>query len=311
MGLLSNRLFGTATEAQISETRSQIENIVKQNIRVVNIVKELITIVNHSHDHSKIVNEHIQSLEKYVSTVAFEIRKSDNITDKLRNRVSILRATLRTDRALALIETTHNLWLRQLYTYNRQRAALELGYLTEAILSVEDLTRIIQDAQHNLHTPNLNWYYSYIKIEPLWRDDNIILVFRANLPLTDRHIYLRYRLQSWPIPGNTTEFRMQLQVPNDIAFHMETGGIFKPTGCLGNNPAICRTGPIFEITMMKCSRGILTGDPQLRRQCYVTITKVRQRINTVQEITPGVAIILPTGTLFLSFVPAGQKKEYP
>ena len=90
VGLLSNRLFGTATEAQISETHSQIENIAKQNKRVVKVVKELITIVNHSHDYSKIINEHIQSLEKYVLTVAFEIRKSDNITDKLSNRVSIL-----------------------------------------------------------------------------------------------------------------------------------------------------------------------------------------------------------------------------
>ena len=308
VGLLYDRLFGTATEAQISETRSQIENIAKQNKRVVNVVKELITLVNHSHDHSKIINEHIQSLETYVSTVAFEIQKSDNITDKLRNRVKILRATLRTDRALALIETTHNLWLRQLDTYNRQRAALELGYLTEAILTVEDLTRIIQDArQHNLHTPNLNWYYSYIRIEPLWRDDRV-LVFRANLPLTDRHIYLRYRIQSWPIPGNTTEFRTQLQVLNDIAFHTETGGIFKPTGCPGNNPAICRTGPIFDRTMMKCSRGILTGEPQLRRQCYVTITKVRDRINTVQEISPGVAIISTYGET-ISLLCTGRAEE--
>ena len=160
---------------------------------------------------------------------------------------------------------------------------------------------------HNNTTPNLNWYYSYIKIEPLWRDDNI-LAFRANLPLTDRHVYLRYRLRSWPIPGNTTEFRMQLQVPNDIAFHTETGGIFKPTSCLGDNPAICRTGPIFYRTMMKCSRGILTGDPQLRRQCYVTITKVRERINTVQEISPGVAII---STYFSPLCQPGRGKSTP
>ena len=63
VGLLFIRLFGTATEAHISETRSQIENIAKQNKRVVNVVKELITIVNHGHDHSKIINEHIQSLK--------------------------------------------------------------------------------------------------------------------------------------------------------------------------------------------------------------------------------------------------------
>ena len=308
VGLLSNRLFGTATEAQVLETRSQIENIAKQNKRVVNVVKELITIVNHTHEHSKIVNQHIRSLETYVSAVAFEIQKSENITGKLGNRINILRSVIQTDRALTLIETTHNLWLRQLDRYNRQRAALELGYLTEDILSVKDLTKIIQDAQlHNLHTPTLNWYYSYVKIEPLWRDDRI-LVFRANLPLTDRHLYLRYQIQSWPIPGNTSEFRTQLQVPSDIAFHTETGGIFSPTACLGNNPEICRTGPIFDRSMMKCSRGILTGETQLRRHCYVTITKVRERVNTVKEIVPGAAIISTYGEA-ISLLCTGQAEE--
>ena len=226
------------------------------------MINELITIVNHTHAHSKIVNQHIHSLETYVSAVAFEIRKSENATRKLRHRIDVLTSATQTDRTLTLIETTYNLGLRQLDRYNRQHAALELGYLTEDILSIEDLTQIILDAtKHNLHAPNSNWYYSYVKIEPLWRD-NKILVFRANLQLTDSHMYLRYHIQSWPIPGNTSEFRTQLQVPNDIAFHTETGGIVKPTGCLGNNPAICRTGPIFDRTMMKFSRGILTGEPQ-------------------------------------------------
>ena len=308
VGLLSNRLFGTATEAQIKETRSQIENIAKQNKRVVNVINELITIVNHTHAHSRIVNQHIQSLETYVSAVAFEIRKSENATRKLRHRIDVLTSATQTDRTLTLIETTHNLWLRQLDRYNRQRAALELGYLTEDILSIEDLTQIIVDAkQHNLHAPNINWYYSYVKIEPLWRNDKI-LVFRANLPLTDSHMYLRYHIQSWPIPGNSSEFRTQLQVTTDIAFHTETGGIFKPTGCLGNNPAICRTGPIFDRTMMKCSRGILTGEPQLRRHCSVTITKVREMINTVQEISPGAAIISTYGET-ISLLCTGQAEK--
>ena len=133
VGLLSNRLFGTATEAQIKETGSQIENIAKQNKRVVNVINELITIVNHTHAHSRIVNQHIQSLETYVSAVAFEIRKSENATRKLRHRIDVLTSATQTDRTLTLIETTHNLWLRQLDRYNRQRAALELGYLTEDI----------------------------------------------------------------------------------------------------------------------------------------------------------------------------------
>ena len=146
-----------------------------------------------------------------------------------------------------------------------------------------------------------------MKIEPLWRDDKI-LVFRANLPLTDRHLYLRYHIQSWPIPGNTSEFRTQLQVPSDIAFHTETGGIFSPTGCMGENPAICRTGPIFDRTMMKCSRGILTGEAQLRRHCYVTISKVHERTNTVKEILPGAAIISTYGEA-ISLLCTGQTEK--
>ena len=84
-------------------------------------------------------------------------------------------------------------------------------------------------------------------------------------------------------------------MPSDIAYHTVTGGIFSPTGFIGENPAICRTGPIFDRTMMKCSRGILTGETQLRRHCFVTISEVHERTNTVKEILPGAAIISTYG----------------
>ena len=85
--------------------------------------------------------------------------------------------------------------------------------------------------------------------------------------------------------------------------------MFKPTGCLGNDPAIGRTDPILERIMMKCSRGILTGQPQLRRQCYITITKVRDMINTVQEISLGALQLM--GRQFPSFVLTRQRNGYP
>ena len=309
IGVLSNKLFGTATEDEVSETRKQIESVGKQNKRVVNVVKDLMTIVNQTHEHSKQVNQHIESLEHYVLKVAIEIQKSQNTTEEQNARYDVLDATLKTDRALALIEATHNMWLRQLDTYNRQRAALELGYLTEDILPVRNLRQIIANSKRShLHAPPLNWYYSHVHIQPLWQDDKI-LVFRANLPLTDQFTYLRYHIRSWAIPGNSSEFKTQLQVPKDIAFHTETGGIFEPTSCLGARPSICRTGPVYDRSKMQCARGIVTGETRLRSHCLITITRGNtDNISTVQELSPGEVTISTDGEN-MSLVCAGQAEK--
>ena len=295
VGTISNKLFGTATEDEVFEIRSRIERVAKQNKRVVNVVKDLVTIINQTHEQSKEVKQHIQSLESYVSKYAIEIRKLQEKTEKQRNRYDILETCITTDRALALIEATHNAWLRQQDRYHRQRTALELSYLTEDILPVQNLKRIIANAKrYNLYAPPPEWYYSHVRIEPLWQNDKI-LVFRANLPLTDRFTYLRYQLRSWAIPGNSTEFKTQLQVPGDIAFHTETGGIFEPTSCMGARPTICRTGPVYDRSRMQCARGIVTGEEKLRRQCLITITRAQTEASSVQELSPGEVLISTTG----------------
>ena len=295
IGTISNKLFGTATEDEVFEIRSRIERVAKQNKRVVNVVKDLVTIINQTHEQSKEVRQHIQSLESYVSKYAIEIRKLQEKTEKQRNRYDILETCIKTDRALALIEATHNAWLRQQDRYHRQRTALELSYLTEDILPVQNLKRIIANAKrYNLYAPPLEWYYSHVRIEPLWQNDKI-LVFRANLPLTDRFTYLRYQLRSWAIPGNSSEFKTQLQVPGDIAFHTETGGIFEPTSCMGARPTICRTGPVYDRSRMQCARGIVTGEEKLRRQCLITITRAQTEASSVQELSPGQVLISTTG----------------
>ena len=295
VGTISNQLFGTATEDEVFEIRSRIERVAKQNKRVVNVVKDLVTIINQTHEQSKEVMQHIQSLENYVSKYAIEIRKLQEEKEEQRNQYDILETCIKTDRALALIEATHNAWLRQQDRYHRQRTALELSYLTEDILPVQNLKRIIANAKrYNLYAPPPEWYYSHVRIEPLWQNDKI-LVFRANLPLTDRFTYLRYQLRSWAIPGNSSEFKTQLQVPGDIAFHTETGGIFEPTSCMGARPTICRTGPVYDRSRMQCARGIVTGEEKLRRQCLITIMRAQTEASSVQELSPGQVLISTTG----------------
>ena len=112
--------------------------------------------------------------------------------------------------------------------------------------------------------------------------------FRVKLPLTDKVLYKRYSVWSWPIPGNSTEYNVEIQVPSDFAFHTVTGGIFQPTFCQGEHPMICRAGAIFDRTRFQCPRGILTAELSLRKQCRITLTKVLTTFTTVHEILPGV-----------------------
>ena len=36
---------------------------------------------------------------------------------------------------------------------------------------------------------------------------------------------------------------------------------------------ICRAGAVYDRTRFKCPRGILTGEPELRKTCRVKLTK--------------------------------------
>ena len=84
-------------------------------------------------------------------------------------------------------------------------------------------------------------------------------MFRVKLPLTDKVLYKRYHLWTWPIPGNTSTYNVKVDGTNDFAIHTVAGGIFKPTFCKGELQIICRAGAIYDRTRFQCPRGILTG----------------------------------------------------
>ena len=195
-----------------------------------------------------------------------------------------------------MIEAAHDTWLRQQDRYRRQRASLELGWLTEEVLPVKDLQKLINYAKRQDLRPLPNeWYYANVKVSPLWKSKSW-LVFRAQLPFTDNQKYLRYHIQTWPVMGNSSEFRVRLQIPAEVTIQSETGGLFEPQECQGERPVVCRTGPIYDRTRFQCARGVLTGEVALRKTCRVTISRADAAArSTVYEILPGTVIISTLG----------------
>ena len=162
-------------------------------------------------------------------------------------------------------------------------------------MPIGELINILSVARvQNLHSPPIECNYSHVKIEPFWQDQQV-LVFKAHLPLTGQYEYIRYRFRSWPVRNISSPFSTQLQVRDDVAFHTSSGGMFIPTGFIGQRPAICRTGPIFNRSRTQCSRGIITGERELRQSCKITITSDANARTMVHEILPGMVAVSTTG----------------
>ena len=98
-------------------------------------------------------------------------------------------------------------------------------------------------------------------------------MFTAQLPLMDKIWFARYRICSWPVPVNGSGHNLQVQTPEDVAVDTQRGGIFEPHDCAGNEPAICRSGPIYGRGRLLCARGILNGDVKQRASCLFTAAR--------------------------------------
>ena len=209
------------------------------------------------------------------------------------------------------MESAHAHWLQQLARFNRQKASLELGFLTEELLSRQELNKIVTSARAvGFYAPATQWYYANIQISSIFRSVNELL-FRVKLPLTDNIKYNRYQITTWPIPHQSGKFNAQILVTNDIAIHTLSGGMFRPTSCQGRNPTICRPGATFDRTRFKCPRGILTGEPELRKTCRVKVTKILILETQITELIPGTFVILSVGetvSLFCSSHPERRVK---
>ena len=190
IGDISNKLFGIATEQEVVEMRVRLAVVSKSNRRISHLMNKLVTVINQTHDQVNQNSRHIREFDQYMALVQREIHI---IQMKMRGRVEEidrLKSTVETDRVLSAIEAAHNNWLRQVELYHRQRASLEIGRLTEDILPMKDLVRILEQGRRdNLYAPSAVWYYMNIRILPMWEDKQR-LVFRAQLPLTDNLNYL-------------------------------------------------------------------------------------------------------------------------
>ena len=95
-----------------------------------------------------------------------------------------------------------------------------------------------------------------------------------------------------------------------MALNTEAGGIFEPHSCIGHQPAICLTGPVYGKESLLCPRGIINGDRILRQNCKLTLHKTPEQQGFAKELFPGRFIILSYGEHYTLWCTAQPQQRF-
>ncbi len=203
-----------------------------------------------------------------------------------------------------------DVYQREKAAYHTQRAALEVGHLTEDLLPPETLEDILQQAiaQGYKVMTQLEWYYQHLEVKPIFSEQDNLL-YQVTIPLIHDEQYLQYSIQTFPVPYKNSEMSAKLEISGHVGFNTQTGDLFLPKFCIGMHPTVCRSGPVYQSGRLNCIRGILNGVKSQTEYCTVQVTKGRNETE-VQEVDVNTYVITTWGKSLIERCASQNEKAY-
>ena len=273
-GKILHSLFGVATNKQMKQYKKIVKDLRSALGSVVHHQSDLITAVNQSRlyisdNRNSIIhlNEHQKVVRKFLATIRHKMKS-------IYLRVGALEIRMEMNRVISSLETLHQEYIHQLKIYHIQKASLERGYLTETLLPVAVLESILHKASVAGYdiVSQIEWYYQTLTVEPIWQANNT-LIYRIFIPMLDKTNYLYYRTFTYPTPIKNSTYKVKIILKKQYGLDTKSGGLFRPTQCLGKNPVVCLVGPIYNSNSLQCARGLISQQPNYTQHCRVNIYK--------------------------------------
>lgn len=278
VGEVSKTLFGTASESDIRELRTALNKVSDGTAVLVHDHMRMLTVMNKTRKYVQENRFDIKDLQRHQKALDRQIMNFCDDVTQLSYRVSKLSLARSIDRVIEELTVVHNFYSAQMNTFRTQRYELERGWLTENTLSLSDLNETLATIRKwGYETPNAEWYYENLRIEPLWTE-NGKLVFRVLLPAVSRTQYLHYKIRYYPVVIDSDHIRV-VKGHNDVVINTATGAVFWPKDCYGLNPRVCM--PQKEILVPTCEWGLITNNSLDR--CIIKISK---RLNEDSDVFP-------------------------
>ena len=298
-GQIGHTLFGLATDDSVEQCRRAIINTRRYQQGVVHQINELTTVLNRTYSTAMWNKHQITQVTEFISdSLIPKLNKVIEGLNATNNRLYRLERAFYFERVVATLEQVTLSYVRLRRAHARQKASLELGRLTEDILSLSQLREILLKATSTTTYPvePIQWYYEHAHVYPVWGSGT--LIYRVKLPLVDGRKYSRYNLATWPVPYMAKGYSIRIMIDHqDVGMNSVTGDIFHPIGCQGWKPMVCRTGPLYSAHRWGCPRTLIAGDFKRSKNCQVIIQK-EGNLTQVTEISYGEYVVVTWGETF-------------
>ena len=202
-------------------------------------------------------------------------------------RLSRLERAFYFEKTVSLLEQVSSVYRKYVQKYWRQIASLELGRLTEDILTWPRLMLCAKPPSPDMIPILPLQWYNHVLIYPVWGGD--VLIFRLKLPLINARIYNRYQLLlTWPIPYKSRPgYTIHIILDHtDIGIDSVSGDLFSPIHCVGWKPIVCQTGAIYAPNTPSRAHVLITKDKAHTKFCDVQVERGVNR-TIISQVTSG------------------------
>ena len=303
-GSILHSVFGVATDDSIEKLRKLIQQTKKNQDGFQHKVNEMVTTLNHAYDDIRVNRDKLVETVKRVNDMSVFVNRLTGMVDENRRRWNRLELIVRFDLVISELETIVQQYLIARRKYDRQRYSIELGKLTEELFPIQRFMEIKNEVgEDNKLIEPLQWYYSYVKVRPIWIDN--VLRYTAAIPLISTTPYIEYGLNSWPMPLNNLGTTMTVLISaTHIGLNTKSGMYFVPKDCRGVNPRVCYGGALLHSKHIPCISGIL--NKKVRRECKIKLQRSNDTSSKILEITPGEFVLSSHGELIKINCPGKQ-----
>ncbi|XP_013404375.1 uncharacterized protein LOC106169459 [Lingula anatina] len=296
VGTAANFLFGVSTDKSVEQCRQLVKETRKESREIAHRVNILTSVVNKTVDTLNTNIKHLNSIQHYLQESVFNrmntLIRGLNTTQE---NLTKLMVSFNIERAVTNFERLIDQQTSVLERFNKQRTSLELGRLTDVLLPPNKLRHILATAMRGRHLEqvgDLMWYYRFLSVSPL--HDKSTLIYRVDLPLVSNVNFWLHHVLTFPVPYNSSGLSAHIQIQKEmIGLNPRSGQIFFPESCIGENPVVCTSGPLYK-SSSKCERAIVTGDEKHREACKVLISKSLDK-GYARELSPGQYVIVSWG----------------
>ena len=293
IGSIGHTLFGLATDSSVYQCREAVARTRNQQKVIVHQLDILTSVVNRTREDVIFHRARIVNLSNWLTnTLTPKVNELTVLYNRTAQRITRLEHAFYFEKSVSLLEQVSSVYRENVQKYWRQKSSLELGKLTEDILTLPQLREIMMKATtaDTMAISPLQWYYNHVLIYPVWGGDT--LIFRVKLPLINARRYNRFQISTWPVPYPTRGYTIQILVEHkDIGIDSDNGDLFFPQNCHGWLPIVCRTGPVYSPNRPSCARVLINRDRAHSKFCDVKVEK-RANQSIITEVATGEFVIV-------------------